>query len=392
MSGHRGLRVCIVLPKLDLGGAEVQVLNQIRLFDRSAVEVSLCCLSHGNARMETEARQYVVSLFNVGFRWRFFPFGLLRLVRHLRRGRFDVVHCHMPPADSVGRLAGWLAGVPVRITTEHGRGLWKSRSYVFLEKILNRITDLKICVSKDILELRAMREGTPRAKLEYLPNGVDVGAYQSHTKDKAEIMAEFGWGPVDPLILSLGRLVAEKNYPLLVESIVLVREKFPTVRCIIAGEGGCRDEIAGGISNLGAGENVKLAGIRSDVPDLLHAADVYVLSSMREGFPVSLIEAMAAGCAVAAARVGGIPDAIVDGVNGVLVNPGDAAELARAIENLVRDGELRERLGAAALDDVRKRFSLEHVVRRTERIYFELAGRKAGAQPADRRKEQVSAV
>lgn len=354
----------------------MQVLNQLRMLDHSTLQVSLCCLTPGDVQMENEARRYVDSVFLLGFRWRFLAGGLVRLVRYLRGGKFDVVHCHMPPADLLGRLAGWLAGVPVRLTTEHGRGLWKTWAYVALEKTMEKITDLRICVSRDILEIRARREGTPREKLEYLPNGVDLDAFKSPDRDKAGIMREFGWAPDDPLVLSLGRLVREKAYPLLVESIASVRSRVPAVRCIIAGEGGCRDEIISQIRNLCAGENVKLAGIRNDIPDLLHAADVFVLSSIREGFPVSLIEAMASAKAIAATHVGGIPDAIIDGENGILVPPEEAEALARAIEKLIRDKDLRMKLGEAALDTAARRFSLQHVAQRTGRIYLELYRRK----------------
>jgi glycosyltransferase involved in cell wall biosynthesis len=371
------VKVCILIPKLDLGGAEVQVLSQIRALDRSVVEVSLCCLTSGNAGMEDEARSNVASLFHLGFRRRSSAGDILRLVRYLRQGGFDVIHCHMPPADLVGRIAGWLAGVPVRITTEHGRGLWKSRAYLNVERLLNLITDLRICVSKDILEIRARREGTRRDKLMYLPNGVDLAAFGSSGRGKAEIMGEFGWAPDDPLVVSLGRLVAEKAYPILVEAIASVRAHIPNIRCLICGEGERRGEIEARIHDLGVQDNVRLPGIRKDVAGLLHAADVFVLASLREGFPVSLIEAMASGTAIAATDVGGIADAIVDGENGLLLKAGDVPGLARALESLVRDEGLRCRLGEAARAAARERFSLEHIARSTEAIYLELLKRKA---------------
>jgi glycosyltransferase involved in cell wall biosynthesis len=374
------VRVCILVPKLDLGGAEVQVLSQIGALDRSLLQVSLCCLTPGDPAMEEEARSLGIPLFHLGLRGRRLPLDTIRLARYFRREGFDVIHCHMPPADLVGRVAGWLAGVPVRITTEHGRGLWKSTGYVVLERLLNHITDQRICVSRDILEIRARREGTPRDKLAYLPNGVDLSRFASSRARKADIMKTFGWGPDDPLVVSLGRLVAEKDYPLLVEAIASVRAGIPGIRCVIAGEGERRHEMEARIRELDLAESIRLPGVRSDIAELLHAADVFVLSSIREGFPVSLIEAMAAGKAIAATRVGGIPDAIEDRRNGILVRAGDAAGLARAIERLIRDEGLRRKLGGVARDDARKRFSLEHIARQTEAIYLGLLSRKAGVE------------
>ncbi len=376
MKSHTPLRVCILIPMLDLGGAEVQVLDQLRVLDRSDLSVSVCCLTAGDPGMESEARRYADSFFNLGFRWRFMPIALLRLARYLRDEEFDVIHCHMPPADWIGRLAGWLGGVPVRMTTEHGRGLWKSRARVMFDRMLNGITDLRICVSHDVLEIRARREGTPRDKLEYLPNGVDLDRFKSPVRGKQEIMAEFGWAAGDALVVCVGRLVREKNYPLLVDSIASVRERIPTVRCLIAGEGKLRGEIAARIGDLDVGETVKLAGTRSDISDLLHASDVFVLPSTREGFPVSLIEAMACSKAIVASDVGGVPDAIAGGENGILVPPGDARALSAAVEKLLVDRQLAERLGRAALATAAERFSLQHVVRRTKEIYFDLHTRK----------------
>ncbi len=370
------LRVCILIPIFDLGGAEVQVLDQLRVLDRSGLRVSVCCLTSGDRRMERQARRYADSFFNLGFRWRFLPFALLRLARYLRDQEIDVIHCHLPPADWVGRLAGWLGGVPVRITTEHGRGLWKSRGRVLFERMLNGVTDLRICVSHDILEIRARREGTPRGKLEYLPNGVDLNLFKTPTRGKHEIMTEFGWDAADPLVVSVGRLVREKNYPLLADSIGSIRDRIPTVRCLIAGEGKLRGEIDARIGVVGVGENVKLAGARSDISDLLHAADVFVLPSVREGFPVSLIEAMACGKAIVATDVGGIPDAITGGENGILVSPGDTLALAEAVEKLLTDKELAERLGRAALRTAAEKFGLQHIAQRIKDLYFDLHRRK----------------
>jgi glycosyltransferase involved in cell wall biosynthesis len=326
--------------------------------------------------MESEAKRYADSFYHLGFRWRFLPFAVLKLARYLREQEFDVIHCHLPPADWIGRLAGWLGGVPVRVTTEHGRGLWKSPLRTVLDRMLNGITDLRICVSRDILEIRARREGTPRDKLEYLPNGVDLALFESAARSKQDVMREFGWASSDPLVVSVGRLVEEKNYPLLVDSIAAVRERIPTIRCVIAGKGRRREEIDSRIREAGLGGNVRLAGSRSDIVDLLHAADVFVLPSLREGFPVSLIEAMACGKAIVATDVGGIPDAISDGENGILVEPGDARPLTEAIQKLLADRALTERLGRAALATAGEKFSLRHTVQRTKEIYFDLYRRK----------------
>lgn len=169
------IRVCMILPKLQVGGAEVQVLGLIRNLDRPRFALSLCLFNDGHAEMQRIAAEHVELVYILGFRWRRFPVSFFRLVRYLRKGRFDIVHAHLAPADLVGRAAAWMAGVPVRVTTEHGKGLWKSGTRLLVERMLNGITDARICVSRDIMEIRRAREHTPEDKLVYIPNAVDPG-------------------------------------------------------------------------------------------------------------------------------------------------------------------------------------------------------------------------
>mgnify|MGYP002388613196 CR=1 FL=1 len=245
------IRVCMVMPKLQVGGAEVQVLNLIMKIDKSRFALSLCLFNEGLSEMEKSAAEHVESIFFVGFRWRRFPVSFFRLVRYLRKGRFDVVHAHLAPADLVGRVAAWTAGVPVRVTTEHGKGLWKSGARLLVERMLNKITDVRICVSRDIMELRRAREHTPANKLVYIPNAVDPEQFGRPARGRDAVMADFGWPAGDPLVLSVGRLVSAKDYTTLAEAFSILATRIPAARCVIAGEGDCRGEIEEAISRLG---------------------------------------------------------------------------------------------------------------------------------------------
>jgi glycosyltransferase involved in cell wall biosynthesis len=383
------LRVCLLLPKLQIGGAEVQVLHLLKNLDKSRFSVSLCCFSRGDVGMEEEAGRHAESVFILGFRWRTLPVSFVRLVKYLRAHEFDVLHAHLALADMIGRMAGMIARVPVLMTTEHGKHLWKSRPYLMLERMIGSVTDMRICVSRDIMAIRERREGTGTAKLAYVPNAVDPSVFRTAGRGRGSVMAEFGWEAEDAFIISVGRLVSAKNYPLLVEAIGLLRSRVPNVRCLLVGEGDCRREITERIDSLGISDNVKIAGSRRDIPDLLTAADVFVLSSIREGLPVSLLEAMAAGKAVAGTNVGGIPDAVEDDVSGILVPPGDASALAGALGRLLGDAELRRRLGISAAETIDERFSVHRTARRIGEIYEELYGIKDGRRQRRRTEENV---
>jgi glycosyltransferase involved in cell wall biosynthesis len=372
------LRVCILLPRLNIGGAEVQVLHLLKNLDKSSFTVFLCCMQPGDGMMENEAQEQVEFMFRLQFRWRNFPITFIRLVSFLRRYRIDILHCHLGLAATIGRLAGWFAGVPVIMTTEHGKHLWKSWPHLLLERMLVRFTDMRICVSRDIMDLRIRREGTPREKLVLIPNAVELSDFSRPGRGRAAVMAEFGWHVEDPLVISIGRLVAEKNYTLLVESILIVQHDVPSVRCLVVGEGPRRESIEERIAAHGLGSNFSLAGYRRDISDLIAAADVFVLSSIREGLPVSLLEAMAAGKGIAATNVGGIPDAITDGVSGLLVSPDNPEALAGAIGRLLHDTELRRTLGAAAAGEVNERFNVKNTAARIAGIYRTLFNEKTG--------------
>jgi glycosyltransferase involved in cell wall biosynthesis len=370
------LRVLLLLPELGIGGAETHVMHLLERLDRSLFAVSLCCLKRGAADWEERAERRAESFLVLGFRMRSLPFALFRLVRHIRRGRFDVLHCHLSLADAMGRVAGTIARVPVIVTTEHGKHLWKSKPHLAFERLLARVTDLRICVSRDIIDIRKRREGTPADKLVYIPNGVDVAAARTALRDRAAVMTEFGWKPDDRLVLAVGRLVPAKSFENLVEAVSLLRGRYPGVRCLIVGEGRSEDEIRAAIERFAAGDLVTLAGARTDVPDLLSAADVFALTSIREGLPVSLLEAMAAERAIVGTSVGGVPDAIADGANGLLVPPGDPAAAAAAIARLLDDPALGRALGRAAARTVEERFDIDGMARRVGEAYRALSARK----------------
>ncbi len=372
------IKICVMLPRLRIGGAEVQVLGLLANLDRSRFEPHLCLLSAGDQRMEESARRNVESMTVFDFRWRKAPLVFSRLVGYLKRNRFDILHAHLAMADSLGRIAGRIAGVPVLMTTEHGKHLWKGGAYLLMERWLARRTAMRICVSDDIARIRVSREGTPPDRVTVIPNSVDPAPFRGPVRGRAAVMSGFGWDVSDPLVVTVGRLVVAKDYPSLVEAVSLLKKEFPSIRCVIAGEGPCRKDIEDTVRRYGVDDNVALPGARRDIPDLLSACDVFTLSSIREGLPVSLLEAMAAGCAIAATAAGGIPEAVRDGESALLVPPGEPRALAGAIGRLIGGKDLASRLGGNASRVIDERYSAAAVTRRIEEIYERLAAETGG--------------
>jgi glycosyltransferase involved in cell wall biosynthesis len=299
--------------------------------------------------------------------------GLVELVRLLRRHRPDILHASSSKAGVLGRLAAAVAGVPIRIFTVHGWAFAAysgptGRLYRWADRLVRPLTTVTVCVSERerVLGLAAHTCEPDRAVV--IPNAVDVAGAPR---------VESGRRP-RPLIVAVGRLKAPKDFLTLVRA--LGRLEPDSFDAVIVGEGPDRPQLEAEIGRLGLAERVVLTGERRDVPELLARADIFALASSSEGMPVSVLEAMAAELPVVASRVGGLPEEVVDGETGVLVEPGDPENLAEALAGLIADGELRRRLGVAGRARAEQAFDLEPFRRAHLELYSrELASRRLPA-------------
>ena len=311
---------------------------------------------------------------------RHLPSHLGRLARLLRSEGVSVVHAHMHDAALWGRVAGRLAGVPVMITTEHGKELWKGKLRVALDHHLSRWTARHSGVSRDGMELRRQRERLPQGKMTLIPNGVRIPPAAFDSAGRERLRNEFGLPMNAPVLGTVGRIVAAKGYEYLLEALVIVRRAYPDARWIAIGDGDQRADLSDRACVAGLSDAVVWAGRRSDIDDLLCAMDVWVMSSVREGLPVALLEAMAVGRPIVATDVGGIPEAVRDGREGLIVPAGDPGALARAIGRLLGDPAEGQRLGRAARARAESDYSIATVAGRIERVYVEELARIAGGK------------
>jgi glycosyltransferase involved in cell wall biosynthesis len=290
--------------------------------------------------------------------------GLAELVRVLRRERPDIVHANSSKAGVLGRLAAALAGVPIRIFTVHGWAFsaysgTSSWLYRVADRLVRPLTTVTICVSEhDRARGLAARTCTAEQTV-VIPNAVDVqhAATARHERPR-------------PLIVAVGRLKAPKDFLTLVRALALLPAD--SFDAMIAGDGPDRPELEAEVRRLGLWNRVQLLGERRDVPRLLARGGVFVLSSTSEGLPVSVLEAMAAGLPVVGSRVGGMPELVVDGETGLLVEPGDPEGLAAALCGLLADPELRRRMGDAGRVRAEQHFGLD----RFRRAHVELYSRE----------------
>lgn len=378
-TGRRPWHVAHVIGSLRTGGAERQLVNYLLAADRTEFRHTVYCLE-ARGELAESVEQAGIPVRRVGIRRRYAPWSLTRFAGLLRAEGVVVVHAHMHDSALWGRLAGKLAGVAVMITTEHGKELWKGPVRVAIDHHLSRWTARHIAVSRDGMELRKQRERLPADKLILIPNGVRIPPDGDKAEPRARLRDEFGFAPDDQVLGTVGRIVAAKGYEYLLEALGSLRHTHPRARWLAVGDGDQRAVLGDLASAAGLVDAVVWAGRRGDIDDLLAAMDIWVMSSVREGLPVALLEAMAAGRPIVATDVGGIPEAVRDGREGLIVPAADSGALSGAIGRLLDEPAVGARLGAAARARARAEYGIEAIAARIEDVYREELARAAGGK------------
>ncbi len=301
------------------------------------------------------------------------PRACLRLARYLRGQRVDVLHTHLFEPSIVGLTAGVLAGTPLRVSTRHYSDYHTridKKWHVRLDRYCTWMSHEVIAVSQHTAEHMIAREAAPPQKVHAIVNGIDFGRVKiSSAAAPARIRREFAADGAY-LLLMVGRMHPEKGYDYLFKAMTkLARGLDRPVRALIAGTGPLEERYREQVRSLGCAEAVQFLGFRKDVPDLMAAADIVVLPSLAEAFGLVVTEALYLGKPVVATRVGGIPEIVSDGVDGVLIPPADSVALVDAIAGLLQDPERRRRMSGAGRQKVQERFGFEDMVRSYEAIY-----------------------
>jgi len=288
-----------------------------------------------------------------------------RLLGLIRRERPNVLHLHAGPGAALGGLAAKLMGVPCvlsRRVDSKPRGRFSAWSY-------GALNDRVICISQAIFDVLA-RRGVRRDRLVLIRSSVKAAGWDEPAP-RADFLAEFGL-PADAVTIGVvAQLVPRKGHVVLLEA---AQGLGPEVRIIFFGEGAGRGELEAKVAAAGLGGVVTFAGHRDDLPRWMGNLDLVVHPATMEGLGVALLQAAAAGVPVVASAVGGIPEAVVDGLTGRLVPPRDAVALRGAIIELLADKEQRRALGRAARARVMAEFDVAAMVERHIELYRELAG------------------
>ena len=300
---------------------------------------------------------------------------LARLDRLVRRGNFDVVHVHSPVSASLARLA--LRSLHRRVAvvdTEHNRWPSHHRATRALNRATYRLNDAALAVSAEVVA--SMPPG-PRRTTRVLDHGIGLAGVRARAGDRDATRRELGIGATEVVCVTIANLRSQKRYPDLLAAARSVVDRDDAVRFVTAGQGPLADEIRAARDSLGLGDRFAMLGYRSDVPRLVAASDLFVLASAHEGLPVAVMEAFALGVPVVATAVGGVAEAVTDGVSGLLVPPGDPTALADAILRAAEPA-LRARLAAGAAAAA-ARFDVVAAEREIEATYRAAVARRRRA-------------
>jgi glycosyltransferase involved in cell wall biosynthesis len=285
--------------------------------------------------------------------------SIFRLALLFRRERFDILHVHTPVAALLGRIAGALAGIPMIIYTAHGFYFHENmrpvarRIFEWLEWIGGRVTDLLFTVSAEDAVTAVNLGFVPPGRVVAIGNGVKASRFvPGNDAARRRIRSELGI-PVDAIAIGMvGRMVAEKGFPEFLAAARSIAQTHPDVYFVGVGDRLASDHAAGfdaelALARTALGARLVLTGLRSDIPDLLAALDVFTLPSHREGMPITIIEAMMMALPVVATDIRGSREEVVPGQTGVLVPVKDEAALAAALRGLIDDPLARKRMGGA---------------------------------------------
>ena len=359
------IRVLWLAKGLGRGGAEQLLVHVVDRLDRRQIEVEVAYVLPWKDALVEEFRRRGVAVHSLGASGRLGWVGALRAL--VRQERYDVIHTHAPMPAVVARLVAGRGSVLVH--TEHN--VWER--YRPLTRWANALTYRRnrrvIAVSESVAASARRRGGRP--PVEVVIHGIDARATRS--EDRTGARARLGLLPEGLVVMTVGNLTVKKAHSTLLDAFVVVRARRGDARLVIVGDGPLRGELEQRVVDLGLVGAALLCGSRDDVADLLPAADVFVLSSVHEGLPIALVEALASGLPCVATAVGGVPEVIRDGIEGFLVEPGDVAGLAAAIEKLLGDAELRRNVGARARERAAA-FDIGPAVERTRDIYRAAVG------------------
>lgn len=372
---NRRIRIAFLIDTIDekMGGTETQLAMLLDRIDRDRFEPYLCFL-RDSAWFRT--RRCLWRQYNVDIASFYHPVSFARILRFagfLRRECVDILQIHFRDSNIAGTIAAKVARVPIVLATRRNAGYWHNPLELGLLRLLNPGASAFVVNSQAVKQHVRDVEGIPEEKIELIYNGVALDAFRADEASvREEVRTEIGIPANSPVVILVANLRPVKAIDVFLQSIRIVAADHPEAHVLIVGDGPERERLQGMARSLGLSKRVHFLGSRTDVPRLLKASDVGVLSSNSEGLSNAIIEYMAAGLPVVCTAVGGNPELVTDDVNGYTVPAGDSQAMATAMTRLLADPVRARGLGLRGRAMADEMFDVSKCVARTQSLYERL--------------------
>ncbi len=381
---HKKIKIVRVIARLNIGGPAIHTVLLAEGLDKAAFETFLLA-----GRPDTDEGDMSWLAAEKGVKIEYIPQlgrkicfrdlpAFLKILKLLWKIKPDIIHTHTAKAGTLGRLAAVLAGVPVRIHTFHGHvfdGYFspvKSNIFIVIERVLGIFTDKVIVVSESVRrEISVKLKIVPDRKCAVIKLGFDLSKFLDNGILKGALRKEFKIGSGTLLIGIVGRLVPIKNHKMFLRVAGKVIDSMPghDLKFLIVGDGELRQYLEAEVRKAGLENHVIFTGWIKDVAKVYADLDIIALTSLNEGTPVSLIEAMASARPVVATSVGGVGDIIMDGERGLLAGSEDVGGFADKVVYLLRDENKRKKMASVGREYARNTFHKDRLIRETESLY-----------------------
>jgi glycosyltransferase involved in cell wall biosynthesis len=362
------IRIAYVIDHLKVGGAQRHLVEVVRGLDRRVYAPEMWTAAEQPGDLAPVFERLGAPVRSFGIRSTMLHTRTLgavsRVALELRRRDVQVVHGYLFEGNFLAALVGRRARRPVTLVAKRSLDRYGRPDRRAAAWLSNRLADRVLVNATAVRDVVVDHEWCRADKIDLIPNGVELPTRVRSASRAAPDARGDG-----PLVGMVGRLGWKKGYEHALEAFALLRERFPGLRVDIVGEGDLRSELEGRIGRLGLDDTVQLLGQRSDVPAQLERFDCFALSSVIEGMPNALLEAMAMGLPVVTTSAGGSAEVVEDGVSGLVVPPANPAALAEAVGRILGDRALATRFGEAAERRVRDHYSLEAMLRLMDALY-----------------------
>ncbi len=383
--------ICHVIHALGVGGAEILVDQMIRRMQKDFRCIVAVLDEIGEIGTRLQEDGFIVEHLH---RQPGIDRGCAtRLRQFADREGAEILHAHQCTPFFQAMLCRGLTGRRPVVFTEHGRHFpdIPSRKRAIVNRLLLKRCDRLFGCGAAVRQALIDNEGLPESRVEVIYNGVDLKALSKPTQGARErVRAEFGYSASDFVAVQVARLHELKDHQTALKAVDEARHSIPGLRLLLAGDGDQRSAIEQTIRERGLEQTVTLAGTRKDIADLLSASDVFLMSSISEGIPLTVIEAMAARRPVVSTAVGGLPELIEHGVSGMLAPSGNASSLAASLVQLFQNADLRNQMAEVAAGRAQEKFSLQGMLNSYRDVYYDVLGTKDRRQKSDMGKTSVT--